>query len=174
VRQQLRPWLPFAFLPRDGVSYRRLTADSERNTGSEDASGEKRLEMTTMVHTQVTLDLPDSLYRSAARLAVGVKQPVSSILTDVLSTALGVWDIREEPIQSWSDEQVLSGCDAQMSARQSERMSELLDRQQTGLLAADEKPELWALLRVYELGQLRKAEALAEATRRGLRLPGNT
>jgi hypothetical protein len=61
-----------------------------------------------------------------------------------------------------------------MSARQSERMSELLDRQQTGLLAADEKPELWALLRVYELGQLRKAEALAEATRRGLRLPGNT
>jgi hypothetical protein len=59
-----------------------------------------------------------------------------------------------------------------MSVRQSERMSELLDRQQAGVLTTDERPELWALLRVYELGQLRKAEALAEAVRRGLRPSG--
>jgi hypothetical protein len=58
-----------------------------------------------------------------------------------------------------------------MSPRQSERLSELLDRQHSGQLTVDEKPELWALMRVYEAGQLRKAEALAEAVRRGLRAP---
>ena len=72
-----------------------------------------------------------------------------------------------------SDEQVLSSCNARMSARQSERMSELLARQQAGELTTDERPELWTLLRVYEAGQLRKAEALAEAVRRGPRSPGN-
>jgi hypothetical protein len=128
--------------------------------------------MTTTTQTQVTLTLPDGLYRSATRLAAGVKRPVPSVLTEVLSTALGVWDVREEPIQSRPDEQVLSSCNAQMSVRQSERMSELLDRQQAGVLTTDERPELWALLRVYELGQLRKAEALAEAVRRGLRPSG--
>ena len=128
--------------------------------------------MTALVETQVTLALPDGLYRSATRLAAGAKRPVSSVLTDVLSAALGAWEMREEPIQSRSDEQVLSSCNALMSTRQSERMSELLARQQAGELTIDERPELWTLLRVYESGQLRKAEALAEAVRRGLRSPG--
>ncbi len=123
------------------------------------------------MQTQVTLQLPDRLYRSATRLAAGVKRPVRTVLTDVLSSALDAWDVKEEALETWSDERVLSQCDAQMSFRQSERLSELLDLQQSGRLTADEKPELWALMRVYELGQLRKAEALAEAVRRGLRTP---
>lgn len=123
------------------------------------------------MQTQVTLQLSDRLYRSATRLAAGVKRPVRTVLTDVLSSALDAWDVKEEALETWSDERVLSQCDAQMSFRQSERLSELLDLQQSGRLTADEKPELWALMRVYELGQLRKAEALAETVRRGLRTP---
>jgi hypothetical protein len=57
-----------------------------------------------------------------------------------------------------------------MASQQSQRLSELLDRQQAGKLTLDEQPELWVLMRVYERGQLHKAEALAEAVRRGLRL----
>jgi len=126
------------------------------------------------MQTQVTLTLSSQLYRSATRLAAGAKRPVRTVLTDVLSTALDAWDTPEAPPETWSDEQVLGLCGAQMSARQSERLSELLDLQQAGRLTSDEKPELWALMRVYELGQLRKAEALAEAVRRGLRTPKNT
>jgi hypothetical protein len=55
---------------------------------------------------------------------------------------------------------------------QSQRLSELLDKQQAGALIPGERPELWALMRIYELGQLRKAEALAEAVKRNLRAPG--
>jgi hypothetical protein len=126
------------------------------------------------MQTQVTLTLPDNLYRSAERLAAGVKQPVQSVLTDVLSAALGVWDAEEESLRSWSDEQVLALCASQMSPQQSERLSELLDKQQAGQLITDEHIELWALTRIYELGQLRKAEALAEAVRRGLLPPGSS
>ncbi|MBK6433805.1 MAG: hypothetical protein WAW03_23450 [Anaerolineae bacterium] len=125
------------------------------------------------MQTQVTLRLSDRLYRSATRLAAGVKRPVRAVLTDVLSSALDAWDVKEDAIEHWSDQRVLSQCDAQMSLRQSERLSELLDRQQSGQLTVDEKPELWALMRVYEAGQLRKAEALAEAVRRGLRAQRN-
>ena len=96
------------------------------------------------------------------------------MLTDVLSSALDAWDVKEDAIEHWSDQRVLSQCDAQMSPRQSERLSELLDHQQSDQLTVDEKPELWALMRVYEAGQLRKAEALAEAVRRGLRAPCTT
>ena len=127
--------------------------------------------MEAEMQTQITLRLSDRLYRSATRLAAGVKRPVRMVLTDVLSSALDAWAVREETVETWPDERVLSQCDAQMSSRQSERLSELLDLQQCDRLTADEKPELWALMRVYEAGQLRKAEALAEAVRRGLRTP---
>ncbi|MBK7203005.1 hypothetical protein [Candidatus Amarolinea dominans] len=98
------------------------------------------------MQTQVTLRLSDRLYRSATRLAAGVKRPVRAVLTDVLSSALDAWDVKEDAIEHWSDQRVLSQCDAQMSLRQSERLSELLDRQQSGQLTVDEKPELWALM----------------------------
>ena len=123
---------------------------------------------------QVTLNLPDDLYHSAERLAVGVKSPVQSVLTEVLVAALGVWDVDEKPVQTWSDERVLAVCDSQMAPVQSERLSVLLDNQQTGSLTADERPELWVLMRVYEAGQLRKARLLSEAVKRGLRPPENT
>jgi hypothetical protein len=122
----------------------------------------------------VTLPLSDHLYRSAERLAVGDKRPVQSLLADLLSTALGVWESEDDPIQGWPDERVVLVCESQMSPRQSERLGELLDKQQAGRLTAEERPELWTLTRIYELGQLRKAEALAEAVRRGLRSPSGS
>ena len=68
-----------------------------------------------------------------------------------------------------ADEEVLRVCDSRMDAAQSSRFGLLLDKQQSGSLAPEERPELWTLTRIYQLGQLRKAEALAEAVRRGLR-----
>jgi len=103
------------------------------------------------MQTQVTLNLSEDLYRSAEQLGVGLKSPVQSVLTDVLSAALGVWDVVDKPIQTWADAQVLDVCDSQMSLEQSERLGNLLDKQQAGRLTVDERPELWALMRVYEV-----------------------
>ncbi len=119
--------------------------------------------------TQVTLAISTESYRHAERLAEGVQQPVDMVLSDVLEDALGAWNAPDEAMQTWSDEQILQASEAQMQPEQSQRLSELLDRQQTGKLSDVEKPELWILARIYDIGQLRRAQALAEAVRRGLK-----
>ena len=116
--------------------------------------------------TRITLTLPESVYRSAERLAEGAQQPIQDVLTELLSEMLVAWD--EKPVTSLDDEELLQLCDLQMDPQQSRRLSELLEKQRERQLTDDERPELWALMRIYERALVRKSEALAEATRRGL------
>lgn len=117
--------------------------------------------------TEVTLTLPEPVYRSAERLAEGSQRSLKSVLTEVLSEALSAWE--DERITSLDDEELLRLCDLQMSPEQSQRLSQLLEKQRERQLADDERPELWALMRVYERALVRKSETLAEAAKRGLR-----
>ncbi|MFQ5343336.1 MAG: hypothetical protein ACE5F6_17485 [Anaerolineae bacterium] len=117
--------------------------------------------------TEVTLTLPEPVYRSAERLAEGSQRSLKNVLTEVLSEALSAWE--DERITSLDDEELLRLCDLQMSPEQSQRLSQLLEKQRERQLAEDERPELWALMRVYERALVRKSEALAEAAERGLR-----
>lgn len=119
--------------------------------------------------TQVVLDLPENTFRSAMLLARGSQQSIQGVLTETVTQALTGWDLWEKPAGVMADEEVLRVCDSRMDAAQSSRFGLLLDKQQSGSLAPEERPELWTLTRIYQLGQLRKAEALAEAVRRGLR-----
>jgi hypothetical protein len=75
----------------------------------------------------------------------------------------------DPPLGTWSDAEVLAAADSMMSPEDGERLSELLDRQQAGELTEAERPELTSLMQMYQVGQLRKARALAEAVRHGLR-----
>ena len=61
--------------------------------------------------------------------------------------------------------------DPGLSAADDRRLSELLNRQQAGTLTDAEHPELTALMEVYQTQLLRKARALRESVRRGLRPP---
>jgi uncharacterized protein YnzC (UPF0291/DUF896 family) len=58
-----------------------------------------------------------------------------------------------------------------MDEVQNQRLGELQAKGKTTALTESERYELLALLHIYQLGQLRKSEALAEAVRRGLREP---
>jgi hypothetical protein len=58
-----------------------------------------------------------------------------------------------------------------MQPVQDARLSELLDRQQSGLLVESERLELQTLMQIYQEGLLRKATALNEAVNRGLMEP---
>ncbi len=123
--------------------------------------------------TQVLVALPDNLYRSAERLAVNTRQSMSGILAEMLGEALSVWEEPRAPLANLTDNEVLAICDLQMNTQQSERLSELLERQSESTLREDERPELWALMRVYERTLVRKSEGLVEAVKRGLRQPPN-
>jgi hypothetical protein len=58
-----------------------------------------------------------------------------------------------------------------MAPEQDRRLSVLLQKQQERVLSAAEQTELLLLMQVYQEGVLRKAQALREAVRRGLRTP---
>jgi hypothetical protein len=124
--------------------------------------------------TRVTVTLTDETYRRAEYLARLTGRDVEDILTEALSISLQSFDSHSPlrmPVADLSDGEVLALADSTMEASQDQRMSELLYKQQAGELTPDEQPELTALMQVYQHGLLRKAQALNEAVRRGLREP---
>jgi predicted transcriptional regulator len=121
--------------------------------------------------TQITITLPDEVYQRAERFARLANRDVASILADTIQLLMppvraDIVDL--EPISVLSDEQVLLLTELQMEPAQDARLSELLDRQQAGSLADEERSELQALMQIYQEGLLRKATALSEAVKRGL------
>ena len=123
---------------------------------------------------QVTLTLPDELYEHAKRWATITQRDLSETLTDALTivlTPVYTTPRLERPVSSLSNEDVLALSKAQMRPAQGRRLSELLEKQGEGVLTESERPELLALMHVYDQLWIRQSEALAEAVRRGLRKP---
>lgn len=121
--------------------------------------------------TQVTITLPDEIYHRAELFARLANRDIESVLADTIQLSIpsvraNVFDL--EPISDLSDEQVFALTELQMEPDQDTRLSELLDRQQAGLLSKDDRLELQALMQIYQEGLLRKATALSEAVKRGL------
>src|SRR5262249_29598978 len=101
-------------------------------------------------------------------------QPVAEMLAQVVQSSLaplGPEPGDDRPMTEWSDEEVLAAVDLQLPAETDRRLSELLDLQQRRPLIPTEQVELRAYMTSYEEGLLRKARALHEAARRGLRGP---
>ena len=124
--------------------------------------------------TKITITLPDEVYQRAERFARLANRDVASVLADTIQ--LSIPPIRSdiltlEPISALSDKQVLALTELQMEPDQDTRLSELLDRQQAGILVENERSELQTLMQIYQEGLLRKATALSEAVKRGLMEP---
>jgi hypothetical protein len=124
--------------------------------------------------TQVTITLPDDVYRRAKNVAQVTKRDLGEVLANAVALTLPSSDHDDAP--GWSpadlsDDEVVALSELQPPPDQERRFSELLDKQQSGTLAPSERGELLVFMRVYQHGTLLKAEALAEAVRRGLRPP---
>ena len=124
--------------------------------------------------TQITITLPDEVYQRAERFARLANRNLEAVLADTID--LSIPPVRPQaetlnPIFELSDEDVLFLTELQLEPDQDRRLSELLDRQQAGSLTETERPELKALMQLYQEGLLRKATALSEAVRRGLMTP---
>lgn len=124
--------------------------------------------------TQVSVTLPEDVYRRAERLATLTSRNVADVLADTIVLSLTPLAEEQEPVRSiseLSDEEVLALMELQMEPAQDQRLSVLLDKQQAGELTEADRSELLALMQVYQEGLLRKAQALREAVQRGLREP---
>jgi hypothetical protein len=124
--------------------------------------------------TQITITLPDEVYQRAERFARLANRDIASVLADTIQLSIPTIraDIPDlEPVSNLSDGQVLALTELEMEPDQDIRLSELLDRQQAGLLLENERLELQSLMQIYQEGLLRKATALSEAVKRGLLEP---
>lgn len=117
---------------------------------------------------QITLNLPDEVYHQAELLAQQRHRTVSEILVETLEKVLLP---TAKPVSALSDSEVITQTQLRLQPLQEQRLSELLDRQQSGTIASVELDELQALIHIYETRLLRQAQALNEAVRRGLLEP---
>lgn len=127
---------------------------------------------------QLTLTLPSEFVHRAQQWAARANCDVGEIVAMAAILSLPPLEVEapagedeRHPLEELTDAQVLALTHLQMEPAQDSRLSILLERQQAALLSPSERAELDALMSRYEIGLLRKAEALAEAVRRGLREP---
>jgi phage-related baseplate assembly protein len=122
--------------------------------------------------TQLTLDIPENLVSRAQAIALRAGQSVNDLLAESIELSLKPWGtVPEGDIHQCGNEDVLKACDLELSTEDDRRLTDLLQRQQAQTLAVSEQAELASLMQVYQEGLIRKAEALREAVRRGLRGP---
>jgi hypothetical protein len=124
--------------------------------------------------TQITITLPDEVYQRAERFARLANRDIASVLADTIQLSIPAISPEAaalEPLSTLSDEQVIALTQLQMEPEQDARLSDLLDRQQSGILTETERKELQTLMQIYQEGLLRKATALSEAVKRGLMEP---
>lgn len=123
---------------------------------------------------RVTVTLPDTTYHRAEELARLTGRTIDDILAETIDISLqplGSLPQGGEPMSALPDADVLAIAESRMEPDQDRRFGVLLDKQQAGTLTDDERSDLLALMQVYQAGLLRKAQALREAVRRGLREP---
>ncbi len=120
--------------------------------------------------TELTLTLPEHVARYLLQLGRDTHRSAETALVDTLEMMLPTLpDTTSYPaVTTLIDDDVLALAHSKMDETQNERLHTLQLRGKVGKLPEYERDELLALLHIYQKGQLRKAEALAEAVRRGL------
>ncbi|REJ40737.1 MAG: hypothetical protein DWQ53_20960 [Microcystis flos-aquae DF17] len=126
--------------------------------------------------TQITINLPVSLPESAQCLGKATERELSEVLIDTLEIILPTFNNLSAvgnhlEVSHLLDSEVIELANSKMDAVQNQRLGELQAKgKNTGLTEA-EGYELLVLISIYQMGQLRKSIALAEAVKRGLREP---
>ena len=124
----------------------------------------------------ITLDVPESLIEKAQRFGGATQQRIEEVLAEALEIMVPMLEdtpdsLLSPPVATLTDAEVLQLADSKMDAMQNQRLGALQTTGKATGLSVAELYELLALLQIYQLGQLRKDEALAEAVRRCLRPP---
>ncbi|MGH9800315.1 MAG: hypothetical protein ACRD82_08125, partial [Blastocatellia bacterium] len=117
---------------------------------------------------QVTLSLPDNFVENAKKFGIATRQKMENVLADALEMALPMTEdspdfFLQPPISTLPDEEVIRLAHSKMDEAQNRRLGDLQAKGKASGLSQDERYELSALLRICQLGQLRKSEAIVQA-----------
>ena len=115
---------------------------------------------------QITIQVSDHVVSHAARIAAQSQRRIEEVLADWLESV-----ITEMPVEALSNEEVLALTEVQLTPEQQATLSDLLAQNRENALDIEGRRQLDELMRVYEYGLLRKAQALRVAVQRGLHEP---
>ncbi len=126
----------------------------------------------------ITLDIPESLYRTAQRVAQATHQSLDVVLQTSIAQGLPpLDDVTEEvatelaALGSLDDGALWQATRIAMHAGEQAEIHMLLDRQATDEITIDEKMRLRDLLSIYGELMVRKAHAYLLLARRGYSVP---
>lgn len=125
---------------------------------------------------EVTLSLSEALIEDAKKLGSATQRDLEAVLQDTLEILSLTWESVPNsnlypPVSSLTDEDVIALANLKLSESQNQRLGELQAKGKSTGIGEIERYELLALLQIYQIGQLRKSEALLEAVKRGLYPP---
>ncbi|MEK6405827.1 MAG: hypothetical protein AABN34_02560 [Acidobacteriota bacterium] len=112
---------------------------------------------------QFTIRVSDPVVRQAATIASQTQRLVEDVLAEWLESR-----VSDLPVEALSDSEVLRLTQLQLSDDQQSALSELLERNNENNLDEQDRRHLDEMMRVYEQGLLRKAQALRVEVQRGL------
>jgi len=124
--------------------------------------------------TRVVITLQDDVYQRVERLAQLTHRDVAALLAETIALSFPPVDAPAASVRDMttlSDEEILQLSALQLSPAPDRRLSQLLQKQQERELSTREHATLSAFMHDYQAGLVRKAQALHEAVRRGLRAP---
>lgn len=126
----------------------------------------------------VTLELPETIYQSAQRLARASSKSLEAILQAGIAHALPpLDDVPPEEAHELAQLALLDDASLwrearlAMSSEQERTLHDLLDRQSDGELSARQRVQLEQLMQVYGQAMVRKAHVYMLLARRGYRVP---
>ncbi len=118
---------------------------------------------------EVTISLPDNVFANVANLASKTHRRIDEVIAEKIERDFSDdADELERPLEGCSDDEVLAVANMKMSKEQADRQSELLYKNQADTLTPLERNELESLMLVYQVGNLRKSQGIAECVLRGL------
>lgn len=121
--------------------------------------------------TDVTVSLPDAICQSAEVWAKQSGRSLPDFLVDAIESSLLPLGQVPPAFHNATDDDVLVATQCSLSPDNDRRLSELLTMQRESALDSTGRVELAQLMLAYQEGLVRKAAALREAVRRGLRGP---
>lgn len=132
-----------------------------------------------MTTQQVTINLPEAVFRQLVRIAEAIHQPVEVIVAQSVISNLPPSADNASPelqpeflrMQSLTNDELLVIAQAQVEPSQHKRHTELLAKNEENLLTLEERQDLVALRQVSDHLMLLKAYALSLLRWRGQRIP---
>lgn len=131
-----------------------------------------------MSQTTITLEIPESLYRTASQVAKATKRPIEEIVRESLTHTLPPLDDvstdqaeKLARLSSLDDTALRQEAERQLPPAQQEELDLLLDRQNSGELIEAETNHLQLLLDEYGRLLVHKSHAWLLLARRGYHTP---